>query len=357
MLRATMSSAAPAAAPTDPRADAARRWASARLGLGDDASFAPASADASFRRYFRLTEGRLRDGARSWIVMDAPPQQEDCRPFVAVARLLRGWGLNAPEIVAEDLGQGFLLLSDLGTRTFLQELTDCSADASFVDTLFADAVGALVHLQARAQAEPAALQALPAYDATLLWREVRLFGDWYLPRHLGVTLHGEEAGELERTLGLLVKSALAQPRTFVHRDYMPRNLMVSAPNPGILDFQDAVTGPISYDVTCLFKDAFLSWPLARVEGWLRGYWERARAAQLPVPASFAEFWRQAEWMGLQRHLKVLGIFARLTYRDGKESYVADTPRFVRYVMEVAPRYPELAALTGLFQRHVLPKVS
>ncbi|MGH8442648.1 MAG: aminoglycoside phosphotransferase family protein, partial [Nevskiaceae bacterium] len=197
---------------------------------------------------------------------------------------------------------------------------------------------------------------LPAYDATLLWREVRLFGDWYLPRHLGVTLHGEEAGELERVLGLLVKSALAQPRTFVHRDYMPRNLMVSRPNPGVLDFQDAVIGPISYDAVCLFKDAFLSWPAARVEGWLRGYWDKARAAQLPVPAAFVEFWRQAEWMGLQRHLKVLGIFARLTYRDGKAHYVADTPRFLRYVMDVAPKYPELAALTALFQKHVLPKV-
>jgi aminoglycoside/choline kinase family phosphotransferase len=154
-----------------------------------------------------------------------------------------------------------------------------------------------------------------------------------------------------------VKSALAQPRTLVHRDYMPRNLMVSRPNPGVLDFQDAVVGPISYDAVCLFKDAFLSWPAARVEGWLRGYWEQARAARLPVPAAFAEFWRQAEWMGLQRHLKVLGIFARLTYRDGKAHYVADTPRFVRYVMEVAPRYPELAPLTRLFDKHVLPRVA
>ena len=352
MLRATMNSPAPAAVPADPRADAARRWAAGQLGVdAASAGFAPASADASFRRYFRV-----RDGARSWIVMDAPPEREDCRPFLAVARLLRRWGLHAPEIVAEDLAQGFLLLSDLGTQTFLQALADPNADGGVVDALFADAVGALVQLQARAQAEPAALQHLPAYDATLLWREVRLFDDWYLPRHLGVTLHGEEAGELERVLGLLVRSALAQPRTFVHRDYMPRNLMVSAPNPGILDFQDAVVGPISYDAVCLFKDAFLSWPAARVEGWLRGYWERARAAQLPVPASFAEFWRQAEWMGLQRHLKVLGIFARLTYRDGKAHYVADTPRFVRYVMDVAPRYPELAPLARLFEKHVLPRV-
>ncbi len=354
MLRATMNSPVPAGEPSDPRADAARGWALAQLGLEDRAAaieFAPASADASFRRYFRLTEGRVRDGARSWIVMDAPPEREDCRPFLAVARLLRGWGVNAPEVVGEDLARGFLLLSDLGTQTFLHALTPDNADA-----LFADAVDALVHVQARAQADAAAMAFLPAYDATLLWREARLFGEWYLPRHLGVTLGGEETGELERALGLLVRSALAQPRTFVHRDYMPRNLMLSRPNPGVLDFQDAVIGPISYDAVCLFKDAFLSWPAARVEGWLRGYWEKARAAQLPVPGAFADFWRQAEWMGLQRHLKVLGIFARLTYRDGKAHYVADTPRFVRYVMEVAPRHPELAALAALFERHVLPKV-
>ena len=344
-----------AADAADARAEQACAWARAQLGLAGGAAgaerpsinFAPASADASFRRYFRL-----REGARSWIVMDAPPAQEDCRPFLAVARLLRRWDLNAPEIVGEDLAQGFLLLSDLGTQTFLQALTPANASA-----LFADAVDALVRLQVRAQADAAAMAFLPPYDATLLWREVRLFSDWYLPRHLDVRLNGEEAGELERAMGLVVKSALAQPRTFVHRDYMPRNLMVSEPNPGILDFQDAVIGPISYDPVCLFKDAFLSWPVEVVEQGLRGYWEKARAARLPVPAAFAEFWRQAEWMGLQRHLKVLGIFARLTYRDGKAHYVADTPRFVRYVMEVAPKYPELAPLTALFERHVLPKVS
>ena len=346
-----MNSAVPAEAKIDPRADQARAWAAAQLGVGG-ADFAPASADASFRRYFRLTEDRVRDGTRSWIVMDAPPEREDCRPFLAVARLLRRWGLNAPEILSEDLGRGFLLLSDLGTQTYLDALTADNADA-----LFAGALDALVQMQVRAQADAPALAFLPAYDATLLWREVRLFPDWYLPRHLGVTLSGEEDGELERAMGLLVKAALAQPRTFVHRDYMPRNLMLSTPNPGILDFQDAVVGPISYDPACLFKDAFLSWPAERVEHWLRSYWDRARAAQLPVPAAFAEFWRQAEWMGLQRHLKVLGIFARLTYRDGKADYVTDTPRFVRYVMDVAPRYPELAPLTALFRRHVLPKVS
>jgi aminoglycoside/choline kinase family phosphotransferase len=212
-------------------------------------------------------------------------------------------------------------------------------------------------MQARSLGDPEAMRLIPAYDATLLWREVRLFSEWYLPRHLGVALGAADANALEHAMGLLVRSALAQPRCFVHRDFMPRNLMVSAPNPGILDFQDAVVGPIGYDPVCLFKDAFLSWPRERVEDWLRRYWDGARAARLPVPPAFAEFWRQVEWMGLQRHLKVLGIFARLTYRDGKPQYVADTPRFVRYVMDVAPRYPELAPLAQLFEKQVVPRVA
>jgi N-acetylmuramate 1-kinase len=294
--------------------------------------------------------GPAGHAAQSWIVMDAPPERENCEPFVAVAGRLRRWGLNAPEILAEDRARGFLLLSDLGTKTFLHVLTPENADA-----LFADATRALIQMQSRALADTEVLDGLPPYDAALLWREVRLFSEWYLPRHLGVTLPASDASALEQAMGALVKSALAQARCFVHRDFMPRNLMVSTPNPGILDFQDAVIGPISYDAICLFKDAFLSWPRERVEGWLRAYWEGARAAPLPVPAAFAEFWRQLEWMGLQRHLKVLGIFARLTYRDGKPHYVADTPRFVRYVMDVAPRYPELAPLVGVFERHVLPK--
>jgi len=348
MLRATMNSPAPAAGPTDPRATAARNWALARLGM-DSAQFAPASADASFRRYFRLSEGR---GGRSWIVMDAPPEKEDCGPFVAVAKLLRRWGVNAPEILAEDRAQGFLLLPDLGTQTFLQAI-QAGADPA---PLFEDALDALVQMQSRSLADADGLRGLPAYDAALLWREVRLFSEWYLPRHLSVTLAGDEANELERAMGLLVKSALAQPRCFVHRDFMPRNLMVTEPNPGVLDFQDAVVGPVSYDPVCLFKDAFWSWPAAFVAEGLERYWGLARALKVPVPADPAEFTREAEWMGLQRHLKVLGIFARLTYRDGKAHYVADTPRFVRYVMEVAPRHAELAPLTRLFEKHVLPKV-
>ena len=335
-----------AAATADARAEQARTWALAQLQLAD-AAFAPASADASFRRYFRVGAG-----ARSWIVMDAPPDKEDCGPFVAVAKLLRRWGLNAPEILAEDRARGFLLLPDLGTQTFLQAI-QAGADPA---PLFEDALDALVQMQSRSLADADGLRGLPAYDAALLWREVRLFSEWYLPRHLGVTLGGEEAGELERAMGLLVKSALAQPRCFVHRDFMPRNLMVTDPSPGVLDFQDAVVGPVSYDPVCLFKDAFWSWPAAFVAEGLERYWGLARALKVPVPADPAEFAREAEWMGLQRHLKVLGIFARLTYRDGKAHYVADTPRFVRYVMDVAPRHPELAPLTRVFEKHVLPKV-
>ncbi|HUR42158.1 MAG TPA: phosphotransferase [Verrucomicrobiae bacterium] len=331
----------------DPRAEHARAWALAQLRV-EHARFAPASADASFRRYFRVTSA---DGANSWIVMDAPPQQEDCRPFVRITRLLRGWGLNAPEVIGEDLDRGYLLLSDLGGQTFLQGFTAANAEQ-----LFADATAALVTMQARSLAEPQSVAFLPAYDDALLWREARLFGEWYLPKHLGVALSPDDAAALEAAIEPLIASALAQPRVFVHRDYMPRNLMVSTPSPGILDFQDAVRGPIAYDPVCLFKDAFRSWEPAFVDAGLARYWRAARAAGLPLPAELAEFRRQADWMGLQRHLKVLGIFARLTYRDGKPQYVADTPRFVRYVMDVAPRYAELAPLARIFERHVLPRV-
>ena len=344
MLRAFME---PARALDDPRAALARDWALSQLAL-PDARFEPASADASFRRYFRITAD-----ARSWIVMDAPPEREDCAPFVAIAGMLRGWGLHAPEILAQDRQRGLLLLTDLGTQTFLQAI-QAGADPA---PLFTDALSALVQMQVRSLSDEAALRALPAYDAQLLWREVRLFSEWYLPRHLEVALPGDDAGELERAMGLLVKSALMQPRCFTHRDFMPRNLMRSQPNPGVLDFQDAVLGPVSYDPVCLYKDAFWSWPAEFVHDGLQRYWALAREAKLPVSAQFGEFWRHAEWMGLQRHLKVLGIFARLSHRDGKPHYAADTPRFVRYVMDVAPKYPELAPLVQVFEKHVLPRVA
>jgi N-acetylmuramate 1-kinase len=308
-------------------------WACSQLGLDADAGFAPASADASFRRYFRL-----RDGARSWVVMDAPPEREDSEPFVRVASLMRAAGVHVPEILAQDLPRGFLLLSDLGTRTFRDVLEEHNADL-----LFAEAIGALIRWQLASRPHE-----LPAYDAALLTRELQLFPDWYLARHLRHTLTDAEQALLHATGEFLVQRALAQPSVYVHRDYMPRNLMLSSPNPGVLDFQDAVHGPITYDVLSLFKDAFLSWPEPRVRMWVRQYWELAQRARLPVGRDFGEFYADFELMGVQRHLKVMGIFARIRYRDGKPHYLEDVPRFIRYVREVAPRHRELAGLLRLF---------
>lgn len=312
---------------------AARGW-----GVPGAARLTPASSDASFRRYFRW-----EDGARSLIVMDAPPPQEDCRPFVKVAELLAGAGVHVPEILAADLTQGYLLLPDLGRQTYLEVI-----DADNADALFEDALKALVAFQ-RLPVEGL----LPVYDEALLRRELQLFPDWYLARHLGVTLEGEALAAWERTCALLIASALAQPRVLVHRDYMPRNLMLSTPNPGVLDFQDAVFGPVSYDVTCLFKDAFLSWPPARVDAWLHRYWQLAGAAGIPLPADFAAFQRACDLMGVQRHLKVIGIFARICHRDGKPKYLGDVPRFFAYLDEVIARRAELAPLAELLAS--LPK--
>ena len=310
-----------------PAVFAARGW-----GVPGAASLTPASSDASFRRYFRW-----EDGTRSLIVMDAPPPQEDCRPFVKVAGLLARVGVHVPEILASDLEQGFLLLPDLGRQTYLEVINADNADA-----LFEDALQALVAFQQL----PVEGQ-LPAYDEALLHRELQLFPDWYLQRHLGVTLDGAALEAWQATCDLLVASALAQPRVLVHRDYMPRNLMLSTPNPGVLDFQDAVFGPVSYDVTCLFKDAFLSWPQARGDAWLARYWQLAQTAGIPLPESFAEFQRASDLMGAQRHLKVIGIFARICHRDGKPKYLADVPRFFAYLQEVIARRPELAPLAEL----------
>lgn len=270
--------------------------------------------------------------------MDAPPAKEDCRPFLHVARLLREAGVHAPLVHAQDLEQGFLLLSDLGTRTYLHELNAANAAE-----LFGDATDALVRWQLATRAG-----ALPPYDEPLLRREMNLFPQWYVARHLGLTLSEKQAGALEQIFRLLVQSAAAQPVVYVHRDYMPRNLMICEPNPGVLDFQDAVLGPITYDMASLLRDAFISWEEERVLDWSVRYWEKAKAARLPVQADFAEFWRAFEWMGLQRHLKVLGIFARIRYRDGKPHYLEDTPRFVRYARAVGERYGALTPLLELF---------
>jgi aminoglycoside/choline kinase family phosphotransferase len=302
---------------------------------GSNFSLAPASADASFRRYFRVT---LADA--SLIVMDAPPEQEDCRPFVHVAGLMAAAGLNVPAVLAQDLTQGFLLLSDLGSTTYLAALNEDNADA-----LFSDAIDALIRWQLASREG-----VLPAYDETLLRRELDLFPEWYVRRHLGIELDALQRESLEAVFRLILSNNLSQPKTFVHRDYMPRNLMLTDPNPGVLDFQDAVYGPVTYDVASLFKDAFVSWEEKRVLDWTVRYWERARRAGLPVNSDFGEFYRDFEWMGLQRHLKVLGIFARICHRDGKPAYVKDTPRFLGYVRAVAGRYASLSPLLHLLDQ-------
>jgi N-acetylmuramate 1-kinase len=306
-------------------------WLSRQL-PGESYSLAPASSDASFRRYFRAS---FAD--RSLIVMDAPPEHEDCRPFVRVAGLMTDAGLHVPSVIARDLENGFLLLSDLGTTTYLSALNPETADS-----LFADAIDALIRWQLASREG-----CLPNYDQTLLRRELELFPTWYIHRHLGIELDETRRHTLEHIFGLILQSNLAQPRVFVHRDYMPRNLMVSEPNPGILDFQDAVFGPVTYDVASLFKDAFISWDEDRVLDWTIRYWEKASKAGLPVSVDFGDFYRDFEWMGLQRHLKVLGIFARICHRDRKPEYVKDTPRFLHYVRAVAQRYALLSPLLGL----------
>lgn len=299
-----------------------------------EVTLAPASSDASFRRYFRWEAA-----GRSFILMDAPPPQENCQPFVNMAELLADAGIHVPEVLAADLDRGFLLLTDLGRQTYLDVM-----DASNAGELFADAIEALLAFQAHAV--PAGL---PAYDEALLRRELQLFPEWYVQRHLGHTFTASEQRLWDQTCQVLINSALAQPTVLVHRDYMPRNLMLSEPNPGVLDFQDAVIGPVTYDITSLFKDAFISWPEERVLGWLQSYWEAARAKGIPVQASFSAFHQASDLMGLQRHLKVIGIFARICHRDGKPRYLGDVPRFFAYLDTVLARRPELAELKQLLQ--------
>jgi len=306
---------------------AAQNW-----GAIPPATLTAASSDASFRRYFRW-EG----GEQTFIVMDAPPPQENCKPFVDIARLLQKTGINVPQIYAQDLERGFLLLNDLGRKTYLDVI-----DAENADQLFADAFDALLAYQQLSMDAP-----LPSYDVALLRRELELFPEWYVRKHLGIEMDEQQTALWQQVSDQLIDSALAQPKVLVHRDYMPRNLMISEPNPGVLDFQDAVYGPVTYDVTCLFKDAFLSWPEERVQAWLEIYWGKARALGIPVQDEFSEFLRASDLMGVQRHLKVIGIFARICHRDGKPRYLADAPRFFAYIEAVLARRPELSSLGQL----------
>ncbi len=325
--------------PTDARLAALHAWLADVLSARAF-TLAPASADASFRRYFRATLDAphpLAPGVTTLIAMDAPPPMENCRPFVHVASLLHAAGVHAPQVLAEDLDRGFLLLTDLGKRTYLDVLDAASAHA-----LYLDALDALVRFQATSRPGE-----LPPYDEALLRRELDLFPDWYVARHLQRTLDDEQRRILERNFAVVLANNLAQPRVFVHRDFHSRNLMVSAPNPGVLDFQDAVYGPITYDLVSLLRDAYIEWDEERQIDWAVRYWEKARAAQLPVNQDFGAFWQDFEWMGVQRQLKVLGIFARLAYRDGKTGYLQDMPLVLRYLRHACGRYRELEPLLGL----------
>ena len=309
-------------------------WLHARL-PGRSYGLTSASEDASFRRYFRVTSAD-----DTWILMDAPPEREDCRPFVAVAKLFAAAGVHVPRVLAEDLDNGYLLLSDLGSTTYLQALDEGSADA-----LYRAANEALLRIQLASRPG-----ALPEYDRALLLRELRLFPDWYIAKHLGVTLDPAQARTIDETFELILASNLAQPQAYVHRDYHSRNLMVSEPNPGILDFQDAVYGPITYDLASLYKDAYVAWSEEHVIDWVVRYWEAARRAGLPVHQDFGAFYRDFEWMGVQRHIKVLGIFARLYHRDGKDRYLRDMPLVMRYLRSACARYAELAPMLRLLDQ-------
>ncbi len=327
---------------SDMRFDALRAWLGSAL-PAPMLSIEPASADASFRRYFRITlaseqtPARGEPKARTLIAMDAPPAHEDCRAFVAVARMLAAAGLHSPAIIAQAPEQGFLLLSDLGTQTYLSALTEASAPA-----LYGDACAALIRWQLASRPGT-----LPPYDEALLNRELELFPDWYVAKHIGVALDSAQRETLGSAFRRILDNNLAQPRVYVHRDYHSRNLMVSYPNPGVLDFQDAVYGPITYDLVSLLRDAYIDWDEALQIDWAARYWQRARTAALPVGPDFGAFWRDFEWMGVQRQIKVLGIFARLYHRDGKDGYVKEMPRVMRYLRAACSRYDELSPLSRL----------
>ena len=312
-------------------------WARSATGLAT-LELQRASTDAGFRSYWRT-----RGSVDSRIVMDSPPGQEDVRPWLAIRDLLENGGVRVPRVLARDVEQGFLLLEDLGQPTLAQVIDDDNADG-----YFDAAIGQLIRLQSITP--PATIG---DFNEALLLRDAGLFEDWFLRRHLGLQLGCGDVERLQLVQRRLIDNALAQPRVLVHRDFMPRNLMPVQPGPAVLDFQDCVRGPIGYDPVSLFKDAFLGWPLARVDAWLARYHERAAAAVLPVPP-LAIFLRDADWIGVQRHLKILGIFARLHYRDGKSKYLADAPRFIAYLDEVLPRHPALQPLAELLDGTIKP---
>ncbi len=335
-----MNTAAPSDNSADPRAGQRLAWTRNATG-NDGLDLVRASTDAGFRSYWRTLGNEP-----ALIVMDSPPDKEDVRPWVRIRRLLESGGVRVPRVLAEDSEAGFLLLEDLGADTFLHVIHADNADA-----LFDDAIDQLLRLQAIPVPD-----GFPAYDEAMLARELHLFDEWFLGHHLAMVLDCDDLERLQLVYRRLIDAALAQPQVLVHRDFMPRNLMPVNGEAAVLDFQDAVRGPIAYDALSLFKDAFLSWPEARVNNWLRHYHARARDAGLPVPA-LAQFQRDADWIGVQRHLKVIGIFARLNHRDHKPKYLHDVPRFFAYLDVVLPRYPEFAPLVELIERRVKPSMA
>jgi len=328
----------------DPRLDLLRHWLEQELGW-HDVRLAPASADASFRRYFRVV-GRDQETV---IAMDAPPGKEDVEPYLKVAGMLAEIGVNAPRVVARNAEDGFLLLSDLGSVTYLADLT---TDPGHAEALYADAIRALVRIQAGGAQH---VQALPPYDERLLRFELSLFTDWLLGRHLALELSPGESAALAAAFDALVANAFDQPQVFVHRDYHSRNLMVCpGANPGILDFQDAVHGALTYDLVSLLRDCYVAWPQEQVLRWALDFRRQACAAGIPAGRDDAQFLRWFDLMGMQRHLKASGIFARLWHRDGKPGYLPDVPRTLAYIADACTRHPEFAALGMLVSERVLP---
>ncbi|MBU3618344.1 aminoglycoside phosphotransferase family protein [Polynucleobacter sp. JS-Fieb-80-E5] len=325
---------------TDSRLNTLRNWlkaleASWQLDLD---SLVPASADASFRRYFRIESKNPKFG--TLIVMDAPPQHEPLDAFIKVDLLLTEAGLNVPKILEQNLAEGFLLLNDLGTKNYLAELNTETADH-----LYKDATHALVLMQLASKPG-----VLPNYDEALLQRELDLFPEWYLRKHLNINLSEQQTEQLKKAFELIIENNLAQAKVYVHRDYHSRNLMVTERNnPGVIDFQDAVYGPITYDASSLWRDAYIAWPEECVIDWVIKFWEDGRKAGLPMPNDFGQFYRDFEWMGLQRHLKILGIFARLFHRDGKDGYIKDIPLVLEYAIVTANRYIELKPLARILE--------
>ena len=316
---------------TDVRLELLTQWVKSYPGL-DKADISVASADASFRRYFRVSHAE-----GSMIVMDAPPEQEDVSPFIDITQRLEAANLRAPHIHASDLQQGFLLLDDLGRQDFLRGLNSDS-----VDELYGDALLALLKIQV------ADTQGLPIYNKKLLASELSLFQDWYLGVHLGIELSQDQREQLSKVFSALIDNALEQPQVFVHRDYHSRNLMITAENnPGIIDYQDAVFGPITYDLVSLLRDCYISWPTGQVKTWALHYRDQAVANELLPPTQDQQFLRWFDLMGIQRHLKAIGIFSRLDHRDGKSGYLNDIPRTLNYVLENAPCYGETKPLLEL----------